>query len=112
MPNHQFRHLVAANAASHGGLRHARWPVRRDRDRTGYGGSLRGDIGDRAVYDFTAVGDVVNTAARLQAQAGPGEIIASKRVASGLATPAGPPFELSLKGKQQPETAYRIASLV
>jgi adenylate cyclase len=72
------------------------------------GEAFVGNIGDRAVYDFTAVGDVVNTAARLQAQAAGGEIIASKRVAAGLATSVGQRAELSLKGKQELETVYRI----
>ncbi len=34
-----------------------------------FGEAFVGNIGDRAVYGFTAVGDVVNTAARLQAEA-------------------------------------------
>jgi adenylate cyclase len=72
------------------------------------GEAFVGNIGDRAVYDFTAVGDVVNTAARLQAQAAAGEIVVSRRVGAGLAEPVGAAVELELKGKREPETAYRV----
>jgi adenylate cyclase len=72
------------------------------------GEAFVGNIGQRALYDFTAVGDVVNTAARLQAQAAAGEVLISQRVAAGLAEPVGSPVELQLKGKPQPESAYRL----
>jgi len=72
------------------------------------GEAFVGNIGQRALYDFTAVGDVVNTASRLQAEAAGGEIVLSERVASGLATPAGARVELTLKGKSEPQTAYRL----
>jgi adenylate cyclase len=73
-----------------------------------FGDAFVGNIGDRAVYDFTAVGDVVNTAARLQAEAAGGEIVISERVAAGLSEPAGEPVEFELKGKSAPERGYRI----
>jgi class 3 adenylate cyclase len=62
----------------------------------------------RAVYDFTAIGDVVNTGSRLQGKAGGGEIVLSARVASGLPTAIGTPVELELKGKKNIEHAYRV----
>ena len=34
-----------------------------------FGEAFVGNIGERALYDFTAVGDVVNTASRLQGEA-------------------------------------------
>jgi class 3 adenylate cyclase len=53
------------------------------------------------------VGDVVNTASRLQGQAAGGEIVMSDRVASGLPAPAGTRVELTLKGKADKQIAYR-----
>lgn len=74
------------------------------------GEAFVGNIGQRALYDFTAVGDVVNTAARLQGEAASGEILISERVAAGLTEPVGNRVELQLKGKPEPEVAYRIAA--
>jgi adenylate cyclase len=74
------------------------------------GEAFVGNIGDRAVFDFTAVGDVVNTAARLQGQAGGGEILLSERIAGGLDEVPGSFCELRLKGKQHPEACYRVAA--
>ncbi|HEX5910385.1 MAG TPA: adenylate/guanylate cyclase domain-containing protein [Thermoleophilaceae bacterium] len=74
------------------------------------GPAFVGNVGAGDVKDFTALGDVVNTAARLQAQAAPGQIVISERLfgrftaAPGDATPA----ELSLKGKRAPERARVI----
>jgi adenylate cyclase len=61
------------------------------------------------LYDFTAVGGVVNTASRLQAQAVGGEIVLSQRVADRLPATVGTRVELHLKGKQEPQVAYRLA---
>jgi adenylate cyclase len=73
------------------------------------GEAFVGNIGQRALYDFTAVGDVVNTASRLQAEAAGGEIVLSDRVASGLPMGVGAAIELTLKGKSEPQTAYRVS---
>jgi class 3 adenylate cyclase len=53
-------------------------------------------------------GDVVNTASRLQGQAAGGEIVISERVAEGLPDRVGVRDELSLKGKEEPQIAYRV----
>jgi len=74
-----------------------------------FGEAFVGNIGQRALYDFTAVGDVVNTASRLQGQAASGEIMLSERVASGLPEPVGTPVSLRLKGKAEPQSAYRVS---
>jgi adenylate cyclase len=74
-----------------------------------FGEAFVGNIGQRALYDFTAVGDVVNTASRLQGAAGGGEIVFSQRVADGLPDGVGSRVELTLKGKGERQTAYRVA---
>jgi adenylate cyclase len=72
-----------------------------------YGEAFVGNVGKRSLYDFTAVGDVVNVASRLQGQAKGGEIVASGRLVARLHEPAGERFEVSLKGKAEPVVAYR-----
>jgi adenylate cyclase len=71
------------------------------------GEAFVGNIGQRALYDFTAVGDVVNTASRLQGCAAGGEVVLSERVAAGLPAPIGTRVDLALKGKEEAQTAYR-----
>ena len=72
------------------------------------GEAFVGNIGQRALYDFTAVGDVVNTASRLQGQAAGGEIVLSERVAAGLDAEVGTREEVRLKGKGEPQVVYRV----
>src|SRR3954468_268733 len=72
------------------------------------GEAFVGNIGQRALYDFTAVGDVVNTASRLQGEARGGEVVLSQRVADGLGRSVGTRAELTLKGKSGPQVAYRL----
>src|SRR5215217_4156726 len=73
-----------------------------------FGEAFVGNIGQRALYDFTAVGDVVNTASRLQGAAAGGEIVLSERVASGLPSAVGDRVVLTLKGKAEPQVVYRV----
>jgi adenylate cyclase len=73
------------------------------------GDAFVGNIGERALYDFTAVGDVVNTASRLQGQAAGGEILLSARVVDGLPGVVGTREHLILKGKHEPQVAYRVS---
>jgi adenylate cyclase len=69
-----------------------------------------GNVGAGEVKDFTAVGDVVNTAARLQSAAGGGQIVLSERLFERLATRPGnaTATTLGLKGKQDAAPARVI----
>ena len=74
-----------------------------------FGEVFLGNIGDGAVHDFTAVGDVVNTASRLQGQAAGGEVMVSDRLVRLLDEPQGVPEDVTLKGKQEPFAAHRVS---
>jgi adenylate cyclase len=75
-----------------------------------FGPAFVGNVGSGEVKDFTAIGDVVNTAARLQAAAASGEIVMSNRVYARAAEQAtdAQARELVLKGKEKPEPAMVI----
>jgi adenylate cyclase len=74
-----------------------------------FGEAFVGNIGDTAVHDFTAVGDVVNTASRLQGCAASGEVVVSARCARHLDVVRGEAVEdVVVKGKQEPVPAYRL----
>jgi adenylate cyclase len=73
-----------------------------------YGRAFVGNVGAGEVKDFTAIGDVVNTAARLQGVAAAGQAVVSRRV---CAIAGGEPADaveqtFELKGKDQPERAF------
>jgi adenylate cyclase len=67
------------------------------------GRSFVGTVGEGDARDFTALGDTVNTAARLSALAGPGEILMSCEAgeAAGLETGGLERRTLELRGKDQ-----------
>ncbi len=69
-----------------------------------------GNVGAGDVKDFTALGDVVNTAARLQSAAAAGQVVVSERLFARLrsAHPEARPASLTLKGKREPEQARVI----
>jgi adenylate cyclase len=76
------------------------------------GEAFVGNVGAGEVKDFTALGDVVNTAARLQSSAQAGQIVISERLCTRL--PAGATGaevrSVALKGKSEPE-AVRVVDL-
>ena len=69
-----------------------------------------GNVGKGKTKDFTAVGDVVNTAARLQSSALAGQIIVSDEVYARAAghRPQAEAVSLALKGKAEPVHAHVI----
>jgi adenylate cyclase len=75
-----------------------------------FGVARVGNVGGGSVKDFTAVGDVVNTAARLQSHAQSGEIVVSDAVYERVKDqhPDAAPLTLSLKGKSTSVHAYRL----
>jgi len=75
-----------------------------------FGRAFVGNVGEEDVKDFTALGDVVNTAARLQAAAEPGQLLVSERVYQAVQEgfPGASRVELRLKGKGAPVVARAI----
>ena len=67
------------------------------------GNAWFGAVGDGKHTELTIVGDVVNVAARLAAQAGAGEVLISTDAAAAAGVVAASPHRfLELKGKQDP----------
>jgi hypothetical protein len=64
-----------------------------------------GNVGEGEVKDFTALGDVVNTAARLQSAARAGQIVISERLCARLSGGLGDAkaMSMTLKGKAEAE---------
>lgn len=68
------------------------------------GPAFVGNVGAEGVVDFTAIGDTVNVASRIQAQAAAGTILLSEAVQAAVADRYGAleARSLTLKGKQEP----------
>ncbi|MCY9605321.1 adenylate/guanylate cyclase domain-containing protein [Paenibacillus thiaminolyticus] len=75
------------------------------------GEAVVGNIGSEALrLDYTAIGDTVNTAARLESQAKPGQVLVGEETVSRLGSrfnmsEVGP---LKLKGKAEPVVVYEL----
>ena len=74
------------------------------------GNAVVGNIGCDFRMDYTAIGDTVNTAARLESNARPGQILISREVYEAVkdrvtVTPIG---EIPLKGKTQGVFVYQV----
>jgi len=71
-----------------------------------------GNVGGGGYKDFTALGDVTNTSARLTAVAGAGEVLVDAETYATVFDlyPGAERRELELKGKAEPVEAYAIAA--
>lgn len=74
------------------------------------GEAIVGNIGATQRMEYTAVGDMVNVAQRLQSQAEGGSILLSERVLQHVQSfvTVHEILEMQVKGRQQPVRAYRI----
>lgn len=72
-----------------------------------------GRLGSMDLKDYTAIGNVVNLASRLEGQARPGEVLIYRNVYHQVADefPDVPAESLSLKGFPGPIMAYRLRTL-
>lgn len=75
-----------------------------------YGEAIVGNIGAENQMDYTVIGDVVNTAARMESAARPGQILVTAEVLLQLDNqfPARPIDNLELKGKTRPVEIFEI----
>jgi adenylate cyclase len=74
------------------------------------GPAFVGNVGADGVVDFTAIGDTVNVASRIQSQAAAGTILISETIYAAVAGRYGEleARSLTLKGKQEPVTVREL----
>jgi class 3 adenylate cyclase len=101
-------HTVVEEAAAG----HADWP--RFRVGINTGPALVGNIGAAQVRHFTAIGDTVNIAARLQSLAQPGQVVLGPSTSAtlGPAARVSEPGQVKVKGKREPVRICVLHELV
>jgi len=75
-----------------------------------YGPVIRGNVGSDLRSDNTLIGDTVNTAARIQGVATPGEVLASEAVVNkaGIVIPMEYKREMQFRGREEPLVVYDV----
>jgi class 3 adenylate cyclase/ActR/RegA family two-component response regulator len=72
---------------------------------------VAGTVGGAGRLEYTVVGDAVNVAQRLQAVAGPGEVVASaETVSAAPGVSAEPAGAQEVKGRREPVEVYRVTA--
>ncbi len=103
--------LALQAAAREVALEHPDWP--RFRVGVNTGEAHVGVVGTAGHREYAALGDVVNTASRLEGQAGVGQVVIGARTYEALpdGTAVDPLGGLRVKGKDAPVEAYLVVSL-
>jgi adenylate cyclase len=114
-PDHALRAVRAAvdmqATTAETAARRPGWP--RFRAGVNTGPALVGNVGAAGQQSFSAIGDTVNVAARLQTAAEPGQVVLGMRTVADLGPAAvvEPLGTLDLKGKEQPVEAFALVRL-
>ena len=103
--------LALQEAAGRVAREHPEWP--RFRVGVNTGDAHVGVVGAAGHRGYTALGDVVNTASRLEGQAGAGQVVVGATTYDGLpeGTAVEPLGGLQVKGKDAPVEAYVVVAL-
>ena len=112
-PDHPRQAVAAAVAIQQkaAGIFPAGWEGACVRIGINSGSAFVGQVGSGDIKDYTAVGDTVNVAQRLQTNAEPGEILVSEAVYEQVrdAYPDAERRVLTVKGRTEPVTAYAVS---